>query len=160
LRVVFPDGTAVDACGLQERRADASDRDFGVYMDARWAPTWPAELIEWEDFGVPADPSAATAQIRATFERARAGESVEVGCTGGLGRTGTVLACMATLAGVPPNEAVAWVRANYRLGAVETPAQEVFVRAFAASCQSASGAPEARVRGSADGRRRGRSSRP
>jgi hypothetical protein len=133
LRVVFPDGTAVDACGLRDRRADAADRDFGLYMDPRWAPTWPAELIEWEDFGLPADPRAAAAQIRAAFDRARAGERVEVGCAGGLGRTGTVLACMATLAGVPPSQAVAWVRANYRPAAVETAEQEAFVRAFAVS---------------------------
>jgi hypothetical protein len=131
LRVVFPDGTAVDACGLRDRRAEAADRDFGLYMDARWAPTWPAELIEWEDFGLPADRGRAAAQIRAAFARARAGEQVEIGCTGGLGRTGTVLACMATLAGVPAAEAVAWVRANYDERAVETPEQEAFVRSFA-----------------------------
>jgi hypothetical protein len=131
LRVVFPDGTAVDACGLRDRRAEASDRDFGLYMDPRWAPTWPAELIAWEDFGVPADPQRAAAQIRGAFERARSGERVEVGCAGGLGRTGTVLACMAVLAGVPSTEAVAWVRATYDARAVETPQQEEFVRSFA-----------------------------
>jgi Protein-tyrosine phosphatase len=131
LRVVFPDGTAVEACGLRDRRAEASDRDFGLYMDPRWAPTWPAELIEWEDFGLPADPEHAAEQIRAAFERARRGERVEVGCAGGLGRTGTVLACMAVLAGVPSSGAVAWVRANYEDRAVETAEQEAFVHAFA-----------------------------
>jgi hypothetical protein len=131
LRVLFPDGTAVDACGLRDRRADASDRDFGLYMDPRWAPTWPAELIEWEDFGLPADGARAAEQIRGAFDRARRGERVEVGCAGGLGRTGTVLACMATVAGVPAAEAVEWVRANYEPQAVETPEQEAFVRAFA-----------------------------
>jgi Protein-tyrosine phosphatase len=131
LRIVFPDGTAVDACGLSDRREEASDRDFGVYMDPRWAPTWPAEVIEWEDFGLPAEPQRATDQIRAAFERARGGERVEVGCAGGLGRTGTVLACMAILAGVPSAEAVAWVRENYDERAVETAQQEEFVAAFA-----------------------------
>jgi protein-tyrosine phosphatase family protein len=130
LRVVFPDGTAVEARGLRDRREDATDRDFGLYMDPDWAPTWPAELIDWEDFGLPADPARASEQIRAAFERARNGERVEVGCAGGLGRTGTVLACMATLAGVPAADAVAWVRANYDDRAIETPEQEVFVRAF------------------------------
>jgi hypothetical protein len=132
LRVVFPDGTAVEACGLRDRRPDASDRDFGLYMDPRWAPTWPAELIEWEDFGLPADPVRAAEQIRVAFGRARDGERVEVGCAGGLGRTGTVLACMATLGGVPAADAVAWVRANYDDRAVETPAQEGWARSFAA----------------------------
>jgi protein-tyrosine phosphatase len=49
----------------------------------------------------------------------------------GSGRTGTVLACMAVLAGVPPPEAVEWVRANYRPEAVETVEQEAWVRWFA-----------------------------
>jgi hypothetical protein len=132
LRVAFPDGTAVDACGLRDRRAENRDRDFGLYMDPRWAPTWPAELIEWEDFGVPADPARAAAQIRAAFERARAGERVEVGCAGGFGRTGTVLACMAIMAGVPAAGAVSWVRATYDARAVETNDQEAFVRRFGA----------------------------
>ena len=132
MRVVFPDGTAVVACGLRERRAENDERDFGLYMDARWAPTWPGELIEWEDFGLPADPVRASAQIRAAFERARRGERVEVGCAGGLGRTGTVLACMAILAGIRPDDAVCWVKRNYDVEAVETDAQKAFVRAFAA----------------------------
>jgi hypothetical protein len=130
LRVVFPDATAVEACGLRDRREDVPGRDFGLYLDPRWAPTWRAELIEWEDFGLPTDPTRAAEQIRAAFERARAGERVEVGCAGGLGRTGTVLACMATLTGVPASEAVAWVRANYDDRAVETEEQEAFVRSF------------------------------
>ena len=116
------------ASPLSER--GAAECDFGLYMDKRWAPEWPAELIEWQDFGLPRDDAAARAQIRGAFARARAGERVEVGCLGGLGRTGTVLACMATLAGVPADEAVAWVRANYDVRAVETPEQEEWVRAF------------------------------
>jgi protein-tyrosine phosphatase len=120
----------VDACGLRERRSENPDRDFGLYMDTRWEPTWPADLIDWEDFGLPADRERAAAQIRAAFERARAGERVEVGCAGGLGRTGTVLACMAILAGVSREEAVGWVRTNYDARAVETPEQEEWVRSF------------------------------
>jgi hypothetical protein len=127
---VFPDGTGIEACGLANRRADDPGRDFGLYMDPRWAPTWPAELIEWEDFGLPADLERAGTQIRAAFERARAGEAVEVGCTGGLGRTGTVLGCMAILAGVPAAQAVAWVKENYHAEAVETEEQKAFVRSF------------------------------
>jgi len=37
-------------------------------------------------------------------------ERVEFGCAGGHGRTGTALACMAILDGVPGTEAVAFVR--------------------------------------------------
>jgi protein-tyrosine phosphatase len=54
-------------------------------------------------------------------------ERVEVGCAGGRGRTGTALACIAVLDGVPPGEAVAYVRRNYHPGAVEAPWQRRFV---------------------------------
>src|SRR4051794_18331496 len=81
-------------------------------MDERWAPTWPAEIIDWPDFGLPPDGAQAAAQIREAFARARVGQIVEVGCLGGLGRTGTVLACMAVLAG-------ARARGRRRLGARE-----------------------------------------
>jgi hypothetical protein len=132
MEVTFPDGTRLRACGILDRREDDDRRDFGLYMDERWRPTWPAEMIEWADLGLPSAPARAAAQIRAAFGRARAGERVEVGCLGGQGRTGTVLACMAVLAGVSPSDAVAWVRRNYSPGAVETPEQEAWVLWFAA----------------------------
>ena len=130
MKIAFPDGTAVQALSLRDRKESNPQRDFGLYMDPRWEPTWPAELIEWEDFGLPADGERAAAQIRAAFERARAGERVEIGCAGGLGRTGTVLACMAILAGLPRDEAVKWVRAKYDPRAVETVEQQDWVRSF------------------------------
>ncbi len=40
----------------------------------------------------------------ATFNRAKAQAHVEVGCIGGLGWTGVLLACMAVLAGVSPKD--------------------------------------------------------
>jgi protein-tyrosine phosphatase len=52
-----------------------------------------------------------------------------VGCRAGLGRTGTVLACLAAEAGTP-GDPVAWVRAQHDPRAVETPAQEEFARAW------------------------------
>lgn len=46
---------------------------------------------------------------------------------GGHGRTGTALACLARLDGVPAGDAVAWVREHYCRQAVETVDQEAFV---------------------------------
>ena len=129
--VVFPDGTIVRASSLSERVEHDPSRSFGLYLDMRWLPTWPAEVVDWPDFGLPSDPGRAADQIVATFERARRGALVEVGCVGGLGRTGTVLACMAVLAGEPPSAAVDWVRREYNPAAVETSAQEQWVRWFA-----------------------------
>lgn len=129
--VRFPDGTRIRASSIADRRVDDPERKFGLYLDATWEPTWPATVIAWEDFGLPTNPELAAQQIVEAFGRARGGELVEVGCLGGSGRTGTVLACMAVLAGVPQAEAVAWVRANYRPQAVETADQEAWVRWFA-----------------------------
>jgi hypothetical protein len=137
--VTFPDGTCVCASALSERRFDDPQRSFGLYLDARWQPSWPAELIEWPDFGVPEDAESAAGKIEAAFTRARGGELVEVGCVGGTGRTGTVLACMAVLAGVSARQAVAWVRGAYRAGAVETVEQEQWVLWFAGRLSAAHG---------------------
>jgi hypothetical protein len=131
--VTFPDGTRVRACSIWERNENDPTRDFGLYLDAGWRPTWPAEVVDWVDFGVPADDARAAGQIEAAFARARAGQTVEIGCVGGLGRTGTVLACMAVLAGVEPSKAVTWVRRNYRPEAVETSSQERWVAWFASA---------------------------
>lgn len=129
--VRFPDGTHVRASSISDRRVDDPERTFGLYLDAQWQPTWPATVVDWEDFGLPTDRELAAQQIAEAFGRAQQGGLVEVGCLGGRGRTGTVLACMAVLAGVPSAEAVAWVRAAYRREAVETADQEAWVRWFA-----------------------------
>jgi protein-tyrosine phosphatase len=130
--VTLPGGALVRASPLRDRIEDDPERAFGLYMDEKWRPSWAAEVIEWEDFGVPRNPDRAAEQIRSAYERARRGELVEIGCVGGLGRTGTVLACMAILSGVPAEEAVTWVREHYDPLAVETPEQEEWVRRFAA----------------------------
>ena len=128
--VTFPDGSRVRAVGLAERRENDPERAFGLYLDEHWAPTWPADLVAWPDFGLPDEPEVAARQIVDAFGRAQRGELVEVGCLGGSGRTGTVLACMTILAGVAPGEAVEWVRDAYRPEAVETAEQEAWVEWF------------------------------
>lgn len=129
--VRLPDGNIVNASSIAERRPDDPNRDFGLYLDPRWEPDWPADLIDWPDFGLPADPEIARAQITSAYRRVQAGKRVEVGCLGGRGRTGTVLACFATLCGLSPEDAVNYVRTNYHPAAVETAAQERWVAWFA-----------------------------
>jgi hypothetical protein len=128
--LTLPDGTRIRASSILDRVEDDPSRDFGLYMDVRWEPSWPSDLIDWGDFGPPTDGERAATQIRDAFLRARRGETVEVGCLGGLGRTGTVLACMTVLAGLDAPSAVAWVRQNYRAEAVETTDQEQWVAWF------------------------------
>ena len=67
------------------------------------------------------------AALTEAWERS-ATERVEFACRGGIGRTGTALACLAVLDGVPATEAVAFVRAGYRAQAVETRAQAAFIK--------------------------------
>lgn len=128
--VVLPDGTTVTATSYLSGYRRQRLPDYGLYLDTRWTPPWPYAHLDWPDMGVSSDPT-----LRASFqdllERAREGHKVEVGCLGGHGRTGTALGCLAVLTGARPDEAVAWVRQSYCSMAVETPAQEDFVRRFA-----------------------------
>ncbi|MFI6641251.1 protein-tyrosine phosphatase family protein [Streptomyces sp. NPDC050504] len=92
---------------------------------------WEVRWLRWPDFRLPGDRDEAREVLREVWERS-AVERVEVGCGGGRGRTGTALACLAVLDGVPPAEAVAYVRARYDRHAVETPWQKRYVRRFTA----------------------------
>jgi protein-tyrosine phosphatase len=129
--VRFPDGTTVWASGHFAAPEKREPVDLGLYLYEGWEPTASDRTIEWPDFDVPLDARAARAVIREAFDLARSGKKVEVGCAAGHGRTGTVLACMAILAGVSPNEAVEWVRQHYCSNAVEHEDQEVWVLRFA-----------------------------
>jgi atypical dual specificity phosphatase len=68
--------------------------------------------------------------VAAIREAVASGESVAVHCGGGLGRTGTLVACYLVDGGLSADAAIAEVR-RFRPGSVETPAQEAAVRAFA-----------------------------
>jgi hypothetical protein len=131
--VVLPDGTPVRGRGRRDPLPDGPLPEYTLCLgqparDA--APEWSAGWIVWPDFRVPQDRAQAVAAIVDAYERARTGVRVEVSCTGGTGRTGTVIACMAVLAGHPAADAVAWTRAHYRPRAVETPWQRRWVQSF------------------------------
>ncbi|HEY3941935.1 MAG TPA: protein-tyrosine phosphatase family protein [Acidimicrobiales bacterium] len=125
-------GGGVTACSFDVADPYARPRQpgYGLYLDPRWQPPWPHDHLDWPDFGMPEDPAPVVAALGSLLERARRGECPEVGCLGGHGRTGTALACLAVLSGVPPDEAVGWIRARYCPSAVETADQEAFVLRF------------------------------
>jgi protein-tyrosine phosphatase len=104
---------------------------FGLYLLGREpAPVaWEHRWLRWPDFRLPSDREAFAAALREAWERATT-ERVEIACAGGQGRTGTALACLAVLDGVPGPEAVGYVRAHYAPRAVETPWQRRFVTRF------------------------------
>ncbi|MFI6786836.1 protein-tyrosine phosphatase family protein [Nonomuraea sp. NPDC050383] len=127
----LPSGRLVRGRGLRHPLPEGPVPAFGVYLLGKRPPAvgWEARWVRWPDFWLPSDRPDASAALREAWERA-ATERVEVACGGGVGRTGTALACLAVLDGVPGGEAVAYVRAHYRPGAVETPWQRRFVTRF------------------------------
>lgn len=129
----LPSGRLVRGRGLRDSLPDGPLPEFGVYLLGRRPDPvpWEAEWVPWPDFRLPRDPESASRAIRRAWERA-ATERVEVACRGGRGRTGTALACIAVLDGVPPDDAVDYVRLHYSGHAVETRGQRRFVRSFRA----------------------------
>jgi protein-tyrosine phosphatase len=80
---------------------------------------------------LPSDARDAEHALREVWRRAGS-ERVEIACGGGRGRTGTVLACLAVLNGLPALEAVTYVREHYGRRAGETPWQRRYVTRFPA----------------------------
>ncbi|MEU7040766.1 protein-tyrosine phosphatase family protein [Streptomyces varsoviensis] len=127
----FPSGVLVRGRGLRHPLPPGPTPSFAVYLLGKEpAPTeWEARWLPWPDFRLPKDRRQARGVLKEALARAQ-NERVEIACGGGLGRTGTALACMAVLDGVPADQAVAYVRAHYHPRAVETPWQRRFVRRF------------------------------
>jgi protein-tyrosine phosphatase len=138
--IELPDGLRIRGRGLRHPAPAGPGPDYGLYLGSRrlrrrHEPTlpWPHHWVDWPDFLLPRDRDQAVRLIHALRGRARAGRRVEVACGGGIGRTGTVIACLTVLAGLPPDEAVAWTRANYHHRAIETPWQRRWVARFPVS---------------------------
>ncbi|MDN5763504.1 MAG: protein phosphatase [Microlunatus sp.] len=127
--VILPDGRRVRGRGLRYGRpAEDLRPELGVYLSAQSpAPeAWESVWVCWADFALPRHRAEAVDALRYVHGEA-ATRRVEIACRGGVGRTGTAIALLARLAGVPGSEAVAWSRTHYRAGAVETPWQRRFV---------------------------------
>ena len=83
------------------------------------------------DMRPPRSPRAVLPVVERLLEELGAGRSAVVHCWAGLGRTGTVAACLLVARGRRAAEALAAVRA-VRAGAVQTAGQEAFVAEFEA----------------------------
>ncbi len=130
--VELPSGRLVCGSALRSPLPHRIAPELGIYLlGSRPKPVpWESRWIRWPDFRLPADRVGARDVLREAWERA-VDERVEVACRGGRGRTGTALACLAVLDGVPAAEAVTWARERYHPRAIETPWQRRYVRRFA-----------------------------
>ncbi|MEU8549236.1 protein-tyrosine phosphatase family protein [Streptomyces roseoverticillatus] len=129
----LPSGRLVRGRGLRRPVPAGPEPAFAVYLLGKRPPEvpWEAAWLRWPDFRLPSSPAEARAVLGEAWTRAAA-ERVEIACAGGRGRTGTALACLAVLDGVPADRAVAYVRRHYDRHAVETPWQKRYVRRFTA----------------------------
>jgi hypothetical protein len=107
--VELPDGRRLRGRGLRQPAPAGPAPHFGVYLLGHdpgpfdWEHRW----VRWPDFRTPASTPDALAALQDAYERS---------------------AAVAVLAGMPPAEAVAWVRRHYNRRAVETPWQRRWVR--------------------------------
>jgi hypothetical protein len=132
--VELPDGARLRGRGLRTGVPPDPAPEWALYLRGRrpGEVRWPSRWLRWPDFWVPLSAEEARSAFEEAHRRAAAGQRVEVACGGGVGRTGTALACIAQLGGVPADDAIAWVRKHYDARAVETPWQRRWVRRFGA----------------------------
>lgn len=128
----LPSGRLIRGRGLSRPIPPGPLPDFGLYLlgERPAQVPWDLRWVDWPDFRLPRDPGEAADALRSAWLRADH-QRVEVACAGGHGRTGTALACVAVLDGVPAELAVAFVRQHYAARAVETPWQRRYVTRFA-----------------------------
>jgi hypothetical protein len=125
--VTLPTGLRVRGRRLSDR---VSPADFSLLLAEGPVPAWTTRRIQWPDFWIPRDRADALDALHEAHRRAQAGERVDIACRGGIGRTGTALAALAVLDGLPAGDAVGWVRANHHPRAVETPWQRWWLRSI------------------------------
>lgn len=124
------EGVTVYASSQHTREPWEEAPDFGLYLDSSWHASCLAYTIDWPDYGIPRRFDIAAKAIIDTYNKAREGLWVEIGCIGGHGRTGTALACMAVLGGMKPDDAIHHVRSTYCDHTIETDEQAWFVEWF------------------------------
>ncbi|MDI9894307.1 protein-tyrosine phosphatase family protein [Rhodococcus sp. IEGM 1381] len=127
----LPSGSLVRGRALRHSIPDGPRPDLGVYLQGRDPGDfdWDSRWVRWPDFWLPSDSKELAVILREVLRRCVT-ERVEIACTGGVGRTGTALACLVALDGIPGSAAVDYVRHNYARRAVETPWQKRFAKTF------------------------------
>jgi protein-tyrosine phosphatase len=127
----FRDGiAALTDLGVSTVACLLSDHEMPAELAAAYE-TAALEVLRFQipDFGRPASVEALADFLDELLLRLRRRETIYLHCFAGLGRTGTVLACLLKTAGAP-GDPVGLVRAIYDARALETEEQQRFARAF------------------------------
>jgi hypothetical protein len=131
-----------------DKQTVREDPDVGIYLANVWmklSPIWstgtkrglsfglndyPAVFVNWTDMDVPKFDVLCNV-VNYAVQQIYAGKKVEIGCYGGHGRTGTLLACiMIKILGISGNEAIDKVHKDYCQHAIETSKQEAIIREY------------------------------
>lgn len=121
--------------------------DIGVYLYSSWAvgtmmatPGIDLDLdypyhtqqviVDWPDFSVPKKDVPMVKLVHWILTKLAEGKSLEIGCMGGHGRTGTMLSCLLAAQGLTPGKAIARVRKDHCEKAVENSKQAKYVAEF------------------------------
>ncbi|MBS7812367.1 protein-tyrosine phosphatase family protein [Roseococcus pinisoli] len=113
--------------------------DSGMKATNRSLPWEPGDEVYFpiQDMQIPINLSSFTKMVDWTYAQLQAGRKVHVGCIGGHGRTGMLLAALAGRC-YKIDDPIAFVRKNYCKKAVETTGQiEFLVKHFGAKAASA-----------------------
>lgn len=117
--------------------------DIGIYLDSLWSDIvdpvkvspglndfpvckafYPTILFPWRDRGMPSDVMLKELMEYA-IKKIKEGKSIDIGCHGGHGRTGTFVACLLTqLTNMSAKEIITYVRTQYCKEAIEGYVQE------------------------------------
>lgn len=132
----LPSGATVYASAWRDIPYGRTAPDVGVYLDPSWFPADGfAYAIGWQDFGLPTIADADVVRTaRAVLDHLEYGETVEVGCIGAHGRTGTFLALLVIMDSFRTSQtfgykrAISYVRTNHCFSAIETRSQEQWIR--------------------------------
>lgn len=131
------------------------DPDVGFYLDSRWGSdlllvspgtTGPftrmkrsstkVVVFPWPDYGVPRDAKVLWRCLDWILKQVEAGKIVEIGCIGGHGRTGSVLAALLVHQGMTSEGAIRRVWRRYCEEAIESQRQIAFLNGLSDRSQN------------------------
>lgn len=133
--ITFPSGARIRGRPIRYYKISENLPDYILILSSfhpRHPPETEVHWIKWPDFCLPVNKLEARHALQLTLKRA-AHSRVDIACRGGVGRTGTALACIAILDGMDPASALKFIRNTYHPRAAETPWQQWYISNFAST---------------------------